>query len=244
MSKERWGASKWIRGRLRILIDSSYNIEGEPKHNLNEVLHGMFLSIIDTAFMPGLEKPHYMALLKRANFIVASKGWLYVRPASAFEKKVHRISVPGGCDFLGASGKAKIDRIKQFMGAVGRDASSVGGAPHHSDVHGPLFGPAGHADAAPQEPVVDDGEDKDVEFMQDLAEVMEREAIMNENLVEEAEQGEEDVFGLGFSLNEPPSEPAPSRPAVTLKREPEAAQVFRAFKLARKGQAPMVIDLD
>ena len=42
MSKERWGAAKWKKGQLRVLMDNSYNVDAEPSHDGIYVEHKEF----------------------------------------------------------------------------------------------------------------------------------------------------------------------------------------------------------
>ena len=88
MTRERWGASKFVKNQWRSLCDNTYDPEPEIQINADFVTPGSctFVSLEIFRKMCGpmlghLPKPHVMALFKRAHFIVNSKRQIYLKKA-------------------------------------------------------------------------------------------------------------------------------------------------------------------
>ena len=104
MSKERWGAAKWVKGQLRIMIDNAYFPGAEPHHDRDSVEHADFYNMIVHAFLPGQQRQHYMAIFKRAAIVLNTKEWVYVRLPGEREVPVRRKRVD--CvDYLNSDAK-------------------------------------------------------------------------------------------------------------------------------------------
>ena len=111
MSKERWGAAKWVRGQARIYCVNDFDIKTEPRLDqaLVEIEQGIPSYVSHESFMKMLACAWYskeesesnvMAVLKRTHIIVNTPKCLYIRPASETEKPVIRIPLGDKIDFL------------------------------------------------------------------------------------------------------------------------------------------------
>ena len=88
MSKERWGAAKWVKGQLRIYCVNDFDAIQEPKDDMPVLAKraGQHGYVTHDAFMKMLAKEanpsNIMAVLKRTHLCINTKTFLYVRPAS------------------------------------------------------------------------------------------------------------------------------------------------------------------
>eukprot|EP00933_Yihiella_yeosuensis_P072374 TRINITY_DN80759_c0_g1_i1.p1 TRINITY_DN80759_c0_g1~~TRINITY_DN80759_c0_g1_i1.p1 ORF type:complete len:647 (-),score=98.99 TRINITY_DN80759_c0_g1_i1:552-2492(-) len=95
MTRERWGASKFVMNQLRIAIDNKYD---EEKVNPNfpedaveqEVAMQDLIAIIKPAFV-NVAAPDLDAILKRASLIVNTKQFFYVKLAEVPTVKRYRM---------------------------------------------------------------------------------------------------------------------------------------------------------
>ena len=99
MSKERWGAPKWVKGEPRIYCVSAFDSNQEPKDDLpimakragqiSYVTHEACAKMLDAAWYPKeANDANVMAVLKRTHLIVNTKTFLYIRPAAGEEKRL------------------------------------------------------------------------------------------------------------------------------------------------------------
>lgn len=92
MSRERWGASKFVRNQLRIWAFNPIDERGEPEQGI-EVPHHKFMEVIDKLwgkeFNDDIESK--LAILKRSCVIVITSDWVYWRAATEEAITVKRI---------------------------------------------------------------------------------------------------------------------------------------------------------
>jgi hypothetical protein len=97
MSRERWGASKWVRCQLRVWAVNPNDPSAEPNNDSNSVPHTNFMEIIEPIFNKDMDYESKLALLKRSCVIVATAddaglaNWLYYRFATEDHTAVRRI---------------------------------------------------------------------------------------------------------------------------------------------------------
>ena len=103
LTKERWGAAKFVQGQMRIFVCNAFAFTKElekaqalPAGFLFHMKHQDFLDVIAPMFPLGTEPPHIMAVLKRAN-IVLNAG---KRSATQDEVSVSSMVMGGPADFL------------------------------------------------------------------------------------------------------------------------------------------------
>ena len=111
MSKERWGAAKWVRGQPRIYCVNDFEPETEPAFDIpilaqregvvSYVSHNDFLKMLDKAWYEKEKtSANVMAVLKRTHILLSTKTSLYVRPASEKESPVLRMPFGDKSDLL------------------------------------------------------------------------------------------------------------------------------------------------
>eukprot|EP00438_Fugacium_kawagutii_P012958 Skav206848 [mRNA] locus=scaffold3577:158736:160658:- [translate_table: standard] len=111
MSKERWGAAKWVKGQVRIYCVNDFDSNREPKDDLpvvqkregahGFVTHGDFMCMLENAwFSREANESNIMAVLKRTHLFVNTKTFLYVRPAGEDQRPVMRIPLNDKTDLL------------------------------------------------------------------------------------------------------------------------------------------------
>jgi hypothetical protein len=99
MTRERWGASKFVKNQLRGLADNSYDESAVPAHLPNDLPEdmsrctqmslAMFTDIVRPAF--GKKTlPNIAAIWKRAHFIVNTENYILVKPAAVDVVQVFR----------------------------------------------------------------------------------------------------------------------------------------------------------
>ena len=99
MTYQRWGATKFLRNRLRLAIDSKYNAAAE--HNLQQMPLGVereqvdmeiFIDLTRLAFKKDMSQPDVDAILKRASVIVNTTDYVCCRLAA--QAQVIRCRMP------------------------------------------------------------------------------------------------------------------------------------------------------
>ena len=120
MTRERWGAAKFVKSQLRIAVDNSFDDGAEPDGENTTISHENLFKMILPAVMPGQSMAHYMAILKRANIILNTKNCLYYRPAIETEIEVVRVKV-NNLDFLKPESKDKYSTY--LRGCKGKPAA-------------------------------------------------------------------------------------------------------------------------
>ena len=93
MTRERWGASKWVRNQLRLFAFNPICVTGEPRAGVF-VTHAQFLQIINPCWHKDMDDESVLAVLKRSCLVVITKVWCYWRIASEKENDVPRIERP------------------------------------------------------------------------------------------------------------------------------------------------------
>ena len=102
MTRERWGASKFVRNQWRSITDNSYAHDADPDtipaDDLPEDFsqHSFitledFIPIVQPAFGTGrnaMSLPNIKALFKRAHFIVNTSKYTYIKEAKVDNVKV------------------------------------------------------------------------------------------------------------------------------------------------------------
>ena len=102
MSKERWGAAKWVRGQARIYCSNDFEVSKEPEctqpimdaqRGLHSYIsHKDFATMLEPAWCTkDLSNSNVMAILKRTHIIVNTSTALCIRPASGKELPVMRV---------------------------------------------------------------------------------------------------------------------------------------------------------
>ncbi|CAE7639351.1 unnamed protein product, partial [Symbiodinium sp. CCMP2456] len=111
MSKERWGAAKWVRGQPRLYCVNDFEPETEPANDLpilaqrqgviSYVSHKEFMDMLDKAWYEKEKtSANVLAVLKRTHILLNTKSSLYVRPASEKESPVLRMPFGDKSDLL------------------------------------------------------------------------------------------------------------------------------------------------
>lgn len=111
MSKERWGAAKWVKGQLRMYCVNDFDAQREPKDDMpilqkragqhGFVSHKDFMAMLDNAwFSREANDSNIMAVLKRTHLFVNTNTFLYVRPAGEEKRPVMRIPLHDKTDLL------------------------------------------------------------------------------------------------------------------------------------------------
>lgn len=119
MSKERWGAAKWVKGQLRMYCVNDFDSQREPKDDMpilqkragqhSFVSHKDFMAMLDNAwFSREANDSNIMAVLKRTHLFVNTNTFLYVRPAGE-EKPVMRIPLNDKTDLLHVDSRVLYD---------------------------------------------------------------------------------------------------------------------------------------
>lgn len=120
MSKERWGAAKWMKGQLRIYCVNDFDAAREPADDVpvlakragqpSYVTHADFMKMLDVAwFQKENTESNIMAVLKRTHLMVNTKTFFYVRPASEKKQPVLRVPFGDKVDFLVEDSRTKYD---------------------------------------------------------------------------------------------------------------------------------------
>ena len=120
MSKERWGAAKWVKGQLQIYCVNDFDAIQEPKDDMpvlvkkaghhSYVSHDSFMKMLDVAWFAKEANPsNIMAVLKRTHLCINTKTFLYVRPASESPGPVMRLPLDDKTDLLHSESRALYD---------------------------------------------------------------------------------------------------------------------------------------
>lgn len=120
MSKERWGAAKWMKGQLRLYCVNDFDAAREPADDVpvlakqagqpSYVTHSDFMKMLDVAwFQKENTESNIMAVLKRTHLLVNTKTFFYVRPASEKKQPVLRVPLGDKLDFLVEDSRIKYD---------------------------------------------------------------------------------------------------------------------------------------
>lgn len=120
MSKERWGAAKWVKGQLRMYCVNDFDSQREPKDDMpilqkragqhSFVSHKDFMAMLDNAwFSREANDSNIMAVLKRTHLFVNTNTFLYVRPAGEEKRPVMRIPLNDKTDLLHVDSRVLYD---------------------------------------------------------------------------------------------------------------------------------------
>ena len=120
MSKERWGAAKWVKGQTRIYCVNDFDVKAEPKLNQplleiengvpSYVSHDEFMKMLESAWCSkDLSETNIMAVLKRTHVFLNTSQCLYIRPASEVATPVIRIPLGKKTDLLHAESRGVYD---------------------------------------------------------------------------------------------------------------------------------------
>ena len=129
MTRERWGAAKFVRGQARFACDNKYDPAAIDDEDPNLTLD-TFLAAIRPAFPPNMCKPDVMAILKRASVILNTRDHIYVKLAARPE--IERFDNEGSyiteeaARHLNAYYKSGINR--DFGGLLDREAAMAADA--------------------------------------------------------------------------------------------------------------------
>ena len=121
MTRERWGASKWVRNQLRLFAFNPICVTGEPRAGVF-VTHAQFLQIINPCWHKDMDDESVLAVLKRSCLVVITKVWCYWRIASEKENDVPRIERP--LDLAGRSSLLTQELLTSFPHGRSRELSS------------------------------------------------------------------------------------------------------------------------
>ena len=86
MTYQRWGATKFVRGQMRIACDNKYDENAEPAagmlpgQNTEDVDMAIIYDLIKPA-CPKLGRSDTDAILKRATFVINSGDYIYIKIA-------------------------------------------------------------------------------------------------------------------------------------------------------------------
>ena len=107
LTKERWGAAKFVQGQMRIFVCNDFEFTPWLQKHQNirggcvlHMKHEDFLQVIAPMFPQGTEKPHIMAVLKRANILVNAGTMMLFRPATQEEVSAQCLVEESEVDYL------------------------------------------------------------------------------------------------------------------------------------------------
>ena len=124
MTRERWGASKWVRNQLRLFAFNPINIKGEPQQG-GTVTHEQFMKIIEPCWHRDMDEESSLGVLKRSCMVVITKRWCYWRPSTENEVDVKRTKLEvglGGVEgLLNPSASAVVSAWKEERSAFPED---------------------------------------------------------------------------------------------------------------------------
>ena len=107
LTKERWGAAKFVQGQMRIFVCNDFEFTPWLQKHQNirggcvlHMKHEDFLQVIAPMFPQGTEKPHILAVLKRANILVNAGTMMLFRPATQEEVSVQCLVKESEADYL------------------------------------------------------------------------------------------------------------------------------------------------
>jgi hypothetical protein len=117
MSRERWGASKWVRNQMRGYAFNPCYFSGEPARG-DVVSHAQFMAMLEPLWHKDMDEESKLAVCKRSALVVASKLFLYWRPATEEEVDVKRVrlrsdATDGFKDLVDCSAKPLVDSWKK-----------------------------------------------------------------------------------------------------------------------------------
>ena len=92
MSRERWGAAKWVQNQARFFAINAHDDSMEPPEGAT-IKHGQFMFLIHPMWGERIDEESKLAVLKRSCLIVVTKDWLYWRPPTQDEVDVERIKL-------------------------------------------------------------------------------------------------------------------------------------------------------
>ena len=91
MTRERWGASKWVRNQLRGGGFNPIDATAEPNHDNKQITHEQFLALVHPIWHKNFDLESKIAILKRSCFVAITKDWVYWRPATEQAVPVSRL---------------------------------------------------------------------------------------------------------------------------------------------------------
>ena len=112
MTKERWGAAKFVMQQLRVWCVNDFDANAEPKDNMapdtnkSTITHQEFMDMLAPApaWPKDTSKENILAVLKRSSICINTRThnytYLYVRPAGDKEVSVQRVRFPADASFL------------------------------------------------------------------------------------------------------------------------------------------------
>ena len=114
MTKERWGAAKFVQGQLRVFVCNDYALTDLLRKKQDSragpsapIPHSDFLDIIAPMFPKDTEDPHKMAVLKCASILVNAGKVIVLRQATQDEVHVPCIIMDKAVDFLKPAAAAR-----------------------------------------------------------------------------------------------------------------------------------------
>ena len=114
MTKERWGAAKFVQGQFRVFVCNDYDAtawvethQDMVSGTVSHMPHEDFLKVVRPVFPNGTPQPHIMAVLKRANILVNIGKLLIFREAGEHEKSVRCLSMENHVDYFKLDGQRK-----------------------------------------------------------------------------------------------------------------------------------------
>ena len=112
MTRERWGASKWVRNQLRLFGFNPYDGNGDPEIG-NKVPHDTFMKLLEPLWHKDMDAESKLAVLKRSCVVVITKEWLHWRAATQEDVDVRRVKL--GTDATGGEKDLVIDSAKPVI---------------------------------------------------------------------------------------------------------------------------------
>lgn len=90
MTRERWGASKWVRNQLRLWAVNPFDDTMERDEG-DRVPHGEFMFLMNPLWHKHMDHESKLAVVKRSCIVVVTNRWIYWRPAGEEEVDVKRL---------------------------------------------------------------------------------------------------------------------------------------------------------
>ena len=103
MTRERWGAAKWVRNQLRLFAFNRHDRRAEPSAG-DTVGHDAFMRIIEPLWHIDFDDDSKMAVVKRVCVVIITEDWCYWRVAGGTKRSVPRVKLgsaaTGGSRYL------------------------------------------------------------------------------------------------------------------------------------------------
>jgi hypothetical protein len=246
MTRQRWGATKFTKGQVRMAADNKYDADAEPFQTVVEnhvgkkmplvlgytgTSHETFMEMIALALPSDISPANIEAILKRTSVVLNTEWWVYVRPAGLHKDVTIERHSNKGLFITEAAretlaewtdDKSSFDEVS-FQANVNREQAYL--------LH--LLGPS----VAPMSEREDAAEHELQDPVEDIV-------VPEEMAAELADESDYDPMGHGFDMDglqepvEAGGAPLVQEPAIVVKKEQQEASAFN-IELMRNRTTPI-----